>query len=401
MTIALVTGQIRHEELTRDWGRKLLTLLEEETVAAVIVATWHSEKMKTEWFGELVRHPSFVLLAEEELSDPGPGHIWAQSLSLEIGLGAIPSEDIVIKVRTDVEVSLDYLRMLGCVSNWCGLTNHVTEPWRGAQNSLESMDCELVRLNSVKFCSGKIWVPWVDITKPLYIADEIFVSSASRMRDLVVYGSDLPDGIQVDSCPSHIKRFLPVAIRCWAGFLTYARYFGESLHGQQLFGALQFRRIRSPIYSHFLSEYYKFLLRNFEIGFSTALSTEDSAPIRFREWLPSPSPPVPPGYCLCRPSSKHSWGRNRTYIYDSVWLRAMISGASDPATHNPNCQLRLACTSIDVPSFEEFELAALSLAQDERKWLRGSERWRRCILWSYSLKARLSAVLSRVLSLEK
>ena len=185
------------------------------------------------------------------------------------------------------------------------------------------------------------------------------------MRDFVVYGSDLPDGIQVDSCPSHIKRFLPVVIRCWAGFLTYGRYFGESLHGQRLSNGLQSRQIRSSIYAHFLSEYYKFLLRNFEIGFSTTFFPEDSAPIRFRRWLHSPSTPVPPGYCLCRPSSRYSWGRSRTLVYDSVCLRA-IAGASDPAIHNPNCQLRLECNSIGVPAWEEFEVAALSLAQDEK-----------------------------------
>lgn len=367
MTVVLVTGQIRDAQLTQDLADSLLALLREGTISKVIVSSWTTEKKRLNWFGELASDSRFLLLLEPELFDPGPSHFWAQSESLATGLRHVSNGERVIKLRTDVHLSLRALRELGTESNWCSLSGHREDGSSRREDSSFVSECDAVTAKLARFCSRKIWVPWADITKPLYIADEVFAASASVMRRLAVIPQDLPPDVNIDTCPSHIRRFLPAAIDYWSGFLAYARYFGESHHAQPVFEALQARRLRKAIYCVFLSRYYDFLLQNFEIGFDPPSLLDVLDPIRFRQWLPSPTPPLPEEYCLCRSDPTYSWGRNRTYVYDSRWLEA-ITNTSVDGSHAQGCQLSTARnTRLYVDPTELDRVSPLS-AKWEKAW---------------------------------
>jgi len=192
------------------------------------------------------------------------------------------------------------------------------------------------------------------------------------LAELVVYDSQIPNGIRVDTCPSHVKRFLRPAVKFWAGFELYARYFGESHHGLAVFADLQSRRMRSYPYPLFLAQYYKFLLLNFEVGSSSLLAVFHNEDLVFRRWLPPPARSVPREYCLCSYSTDYSWGLDRTYIYDLEWLKNYCHPSGE-VFHSEGCLMAAQLSSDESLPSGDLEREVAAAAFNESDWLGSAE----------------------------
>ena len=149
----LFCGLIREDEYFKKTIKELSQLRNEGFVNQVILSTWDYEIDNHKGMRAFLNKYGVVLVEKKEPEDKGYGNIWCQMKSMENGMKIIKPGSFVLKSRTDVWINLEYMKKLFSDRERLKIKNNL--PGR----------------NIFKF---KIWVPWFEITKPFYIADECF-----------------------------------------------------------------------------------------------------------------------------------------------------------------------------------------------------------------------------------
>ena len=111
----------------------------------------------------------------------------------------------------------------------------------------------------------KIWVPYIEITKPFYIADEIIVSNYINLKKITSFKKYYGD-IFFDTGQTHINWYLGLFIKKFNIFNTYVKHYGKSFHFKSTRFFHLSKLINNIEYLKILLQYYKILDKYFIIG---------------------------------------------------------------------------------------------------------------------------------------
>ncbi|MFC1892236.1 hypothetical protein ACFLZT_07580, partial [Thermodesulfobacteriota bacterium] len=183
----IITGQIRSPELFLDCLSTLKTLKDEDLLYRIIYVLWTGE---LDAYPEIRKQLELIdveIIETESALVSGISNIWHQMKALDVAIHEIPKGYYVLKTRPDVNISLNLMRRLFNGYFDLSLPNNRDMP---------------------KIFKARIWVPWFEISKPFYIADECFFGLREDVVKLYNYDARFDVIYSIDSALSHIRRFI-------------------------------------------------------------------------------------------------------------------------------------------------------------------------------------------------
>lgn len=247
------------------------------------------------------------LLLNKEPSPVGHGSIWAQMDALRHALAACDDNEVVLKTRTDAYISPAFLQKVQRKYN----------------------EAQPVARPSI--FSHRVWVPCFEITKPFYIAEEMFLGSAGDLRHLINYDQSFDAAASKDGGgETHIRRFMFPFMRVYPELEDYKQYLirGDytGTDKPNRFSLLA-QRLTEDEYIGFLAIYYFVLYTHFivynESGalvWHQAYSDPSRCLFDYGQFLGNFSPTL-----VCSETPHKIW------CYDSKWIENLVGGKfSDP-----------------------------------------------------------------------
>lgn len=315
----LITGQVRSPELLARSLADFAALRAQKLLDQVIFSTWRGELQAYPELDRQFRRSGFELIESDPPLIPGTGHIWCQMLNLERGLdpaGPIHPHDRVIKTRPDLHMTP------GLIAKLLNDESYLS-PLTGGD---AGEDCGVVsQVAGRPVFSHRIWIPWFEITKPFYMADECFAGRAADLLKLVNYDSRYDILRKMDAGITHIRRFIHPFLEQNGEFELFLRYFGRSGH----FSAHRFtilgRNLELDPFIRMLVRYYRVIQSHFRVE-----SDDSESKITFRAWsVPGPAPD--PRQVGRNFTSAASWSPSggHIYAYNTNWIDALLGGAFD------------------------------------------------------------------------
>lgn len=198
----------------------------------------------------------------------GIGNVWHQMKALDRALAEVPNDYRVLKIRPDVDVSCAYTLLSKLLSG--------------------DMCLELSGNNNMpRIFQERIWVPWFEISKPFYLADECFYGNKVDIAKLVNIDIRFDALYDIDTSRTHIRRFIMPYLSEFPFYEDYLYSYGRSYHSDNISQELLNYRLLSPVYSTILAGWYRILSHYFYI-----CGYQEDGLIRFRDWLP-PTAEIP------------------------------------------------------------------------------------------------------------
>ena len=234
----------------RDKDRMKQTILEmtglrnEGYVENIIFSTW--KNYLTDDYREIL--DGSTILEKDEPEDRGVrGHIWCQMKSFENGLNECNKENYVLKIRTDLYICPYFVKSLISKAE-----NYLYRNYKEGDIFIE-----------------KVWIPYVEITKPFYMPDEIFFGNHNDISLLYNYDKSYDDLAGKDGGgETHIRRFIYPFIDKYPILYDYIEEIRQDnctiLNSPKRFERLVDNLNRSK-YIKYLSIYYKILYEYFRI----------------------------------------------------------------------------------------------------------------------------------------
>lgn len=248
----IITGQIRSAETFNKSIVELISLKKEGVVDKIILSTWEGELDKLDSNSIKKVNDNMIVITPKPPSIQSSS-IFYQMKSFHCGLDeVVEHSSFIFKTRPDLVIKQEHIK-------------------------------EIIKLNNTITCKSspfinKVWVPWFEITKPFYLADECFYCSYTDAHKLYNYNTIYDNYYDIDAGISHIRRFYEPFIALYPEFANYFKHFGISGHGTDsrfpIFNLMK----KSNAYLYSISTYYKILDENFNIGIS------EYGYIDFREW---------------------------------------------------------------------------------------------------------------------
>ncbi|MEZ9068202.1 hypothetical protein [Vibrio atlanticus] len=268
-------------------------LKKEGQVEEVIFSTWQSELEKHPEAIEYITSEGIVVIFNEE-PKVNSGSAFHQMKSLHIGLDNIKNKNnYIFKTRPDLYISGKYVKKIASL-------NYDIETEKSP-------------------FSNKIWVPWFEISKPFYLADECFYCCYSDALKLVNYNTIYDNYFDIDAGITHIRRFYEPFFYIYKEFHHYFKVFGETGHGTELRFEIFEMLKGNHNYNALIQLYYKVLKDNFLIGL------DESGYIEFREWNESASRPnLSNFHGSIRPENSFCPSKGQIYSYDLSYIDCEI-----------------------------------------------------------------------------
>jgi len=248
----IITGQIKSPVTFSQSINEFILLQKEGIVDEIILSTWgcELEKIDSDFLNYLRK---YVVIVTPEPPKINSGSAFYQMKSFHFGLNKIKDQDsFIFKSRPDLFISKDDLKEI-ILKNY-----------------------EVTSLHSP--FNSKVWVPWFEISKPFYLADECFFCSFSDAVKLYNYDTVFDNYYNIDAGISHIRRFYNPFIALYPEFDYFFQYFGRTGHGTVARFTVFDLLCKNKNYRKGVSLYYKILHDNFNIGLNK------NGYILFREW---------------------------------------------------------------------------------------------------------------------
>lgn len=189
------TGVMREHETFKKSINDLLQLRKENLVDKIVMSAPLGESVKQPEMATFLKQADVTILESEDppINEHSPYYnnrdrVWGQMKSLEIGLSIIPKGTFVLKTRCDVYINPRFIRKLA------------TE-----KESLLKITKNLPQGNVFK-C--KVWVPWFELTKPFFMADESFFGLKEDVEKLYHYNKDYFEKYDLGTDVHHVMRFI-------------------------------------------------------------------------------------------------------------------------------------------------------------------------------------------------
>jgi hypothetical protein len=254
MTNIIFTGLIRTEDRFKKSISDFIELRKDNLVNQIIFSTWIGQLDKYDTLREFLEENK-IQIVESNSPSICKGSFLQQSKSLHCGLDAIKDKSLMIfKTRTDLYIQ------------------------KKALIDIFKMDLNLDKNISFVF-EKKIWLPWFEITKPFYLADECFLAAYNDAKKLVNYNMIYDSYYDIDSGLSHIRRFIDPFRASFPIFNTYLQYLATTAHGTNLRFEVLKEFKKNEDYLNFLFLYYYVVKNYFYIGFDDGKNY-----ITFRQW---------------------------------------------------------------------------------------------------------------------
>ncbi|HLD97885.1 MAG TPA: hypothetical protein VI815_01010 [Candidatus Nanoarchaeia archaeon] len=183
----LFCGLIRTVDLFKKSLQDLSELKKQGLVNNIYFSTWKGEPQKNPEIHQLMKDMNVIIMESEEPAVGGEGNIWKQMKALDVGLGNIKGNNFILKTRSDVYIHPDFLKKIITSKDLFEITE------------------DLPNGNIFK---AKVWVPWFEITRPFYMADECFYGLKNDLKLLVNYEKKYFEEYTLGPGGPHIMRFI-------------------------------------------------------------------------------------------------------------------------------------------------------------------------------------------------
>jgi len=203
----LFCGLIRELDLFKRNLEDFNLLRKKGLIDKIYFSTWDYEIDK-QGVRELLNKNNIILIESKEPEDRGGwANIWCQMKSLEEGLKKIPENSFVLKTRTELRINPDFLEKLF-----------------GEKETLLKITKPLPKGNIFKH---KIWVPWFEITRPFFMADECFFGLCSDLKLLYNYNTFYEKECNIGPDIHHIMRFINPFLKDYPVLESSIKQYGE------------------------------------------------------------------------------------------------------------------------------------------------------------------------------
>jgi hypothetical protein len=248
----LITGQIKSSDNFLRAIKEFVALKDEGVVDEIILSTWKGELDKqSEELIEQVKENLIVVTPNPPKVNSGSA--FYQMKSFHYALNKVTNKDnFIFKSRPDLFI---------------------------AKKDIKKIIEKDYKVNSARSpFNSKVWIPWFEISKPFYLADECFFCSYLDALKLYNYNTIYDNYYEIDAGISHIRRFYNPFIECYPEFERFFQFFGITGHGRskrfEIFEVLY----KNSRYRKGIGLYYEILKENFNIGL------DKYGYLDFREW---------------------------------------------------------------------------------------------------------------------
>lgn len=247
----VIVGQFKNKSLL--W-RSIKVYTSADYVIEVVLVVWQKEaELNRKLIGKIEENGVTVVVTPE----PKKVHknIFYQMHAFQFGLKSLKDKSLsVFKTRTDVYIADEYLFKIIHLDRKTSLANS--------------------RLKE------KIWVPWFEITKPYYIADECFLASYEDSQKLYNFDTSFDSVYEIDAGISHIRRFIHLDDMNSEEVKQILLRFLKTGHGTVKRNRLLKFNLGCLEYHECMLSYLDFLKNSFRVGINNQVAPY----ILFRQW---------------------------------------------------------------------------------------------------------------------
>ncbi len=296
MSVSIViTGQIKSEDLFARSVKDFISLQDNGLIDQIIFSTWKSELITYKRIiPECHREKITVVCPSQPKVNSGSAFFQMKAFHEGLEL-VLDRKCFVFKTRPDLFIS------------------------KVALKKIIHLDYDIT-VNNSPF-SNKVWLPWFEISKPFYLADECFYCSYQDARKLFNYDCIYDNYYEIDAGISHIRRFIHPFLKTHPEFKYFLKYFGVTGHGTKKRFEIYSLLNASVNFKRLLKQYYGILNENFVIG----LNEKDY--IDFREWNESRKQfELSSILTDVRPENSFSPEQGQVYSYNMNILKHELNG---------------------------------------------------------------------------
>lgn len=233
----ILTGKILDEIQFKKLIYKITKLKKEKNINQIILSIWKNQILSKEVIFYLKKNN--VNIIRNDIKKFSYSFKY-QSYLLKNGLKKIKNKKVlIIKLRNDINFEL------------------------GQISKLLKLNFKIQKKK--KLLTHKIWVPYFEITKPFYIADEIIVTNYKNFKKITSFKKYYGD-LFFDTGQTHINWYLGLFIKKFNIFDTYTKHFGKSYHYNSTRFFQLAKLINNQEYLKILLQYYKVLDEYFIVG---------------------------------------------------------------------------------------------------------------------------------------
>ena len=233
----ILTGKILDEIQFKKIIVKIIKLKKEKKVNQIILSIWKNQILSKEVILFFKKNNVEILRNNNKKFSCSFKY---QSYLLKNGLRKIKNKKVlIVKLRNDINFKLDQI------------------------SRLSKLNFKI--FNKKKLLSHKIWVPYFEITKPFYIADEIIVTNYINFKKITSFKKYYGDSF-FDTGQTHINWYLGLFIKKFHKFDNYIKHFGKSYHFNSNRFFYLHKLINNQEYLKILLQYYKILNEYFIVG---------------------------------------------------------------------------------------------------------------------------------------
>jgi len=294
-----ICGLVRTPDLLLESISDFMVLRKQNLLDQIVFSTWIGEIDQYQGLRQRLTQCGVKLLESSPPEISGPGHIWHQMKALDLGLGQLADESYVLKTRADLYIRPEFIKMLATSEEYLQIADDGHKP----------------------IFEKKIWIPWFEISKPFYMADECFFGLCKDLKKLVNYDASYHVLYDIDCGISHVRRFIHPFLRDHSIFYEYLQFGVQTGHSSmKRFAILDFD-LHSDIFLEYLATYYLILDRYFRV--ETGYVPHQ---IRFREHS-DPTVTIDSDQFDQNFTREKSWNSRggHIYAYDERWLRNLLS----------------------------------------------------------------------------
>lgn len=323
----IVTGQLRTPDRLLQSVREWAAMRDEGLVARVLIVTWDEEASEHEGLCRELEGLGAEMLTRPMPPIRGIGHVWPQTLALVLGLDEIGDDGAwVLKTRADLAIEPGFMRRL------LTTPGYLDKP--AGQGAFDA----------------RIWIPWVELTKPFYVADECFLGASGDLRKVCNFDESYSLLWDIGCGVTHIRRFIHPFRQQSDLFEPFLESMTEAGH---------FRDDRREILSGLLADdrYLDALAAYYAVITSWFRVASPDGVITFRAWSSgAPQPAIGDMARAFELERDVMDGGGHLFAHGEDWIRAAVSGA---LTGELGKRFGLACErvrasgmSIEPPSAE-------------------------------------------------
>ncbi len=191
----IFAGLIREHEVLERSVKDLVALRKKRLIDRIIISTKVGESDKHSTIMPFLKKYNVEIIEAEdpEINKNSPYYgnrdfVWCQMKNLEVGLNSIESGKFVLKTRADVYIEPRFIEKLA-----------------REKETLLKITKSLPNGNVFKY---KIWVPWFELAKPFFMADECFFGLKEDLKKLYNYNKDYFEKYDLGPDVHHVMRFI-------------------------------------------------------------------------------------------------------------------------------------------------------------------------------------------------